>query len=41
MQKLLTASVDVKQLVQGLKSPFTITAVEGINELLEQGWEIE
>ena len=41
MQKLLTASVDVKQLVQGLKSPFTIKTVEGINELLEQGWEIE
>jgi hypothetical protein len=41
MQKLLTATVDAKQLVQGLKSPFTITEVEGVNELLEQGWVIE
>lgn len=41
MQKLLTATVNTNQLVQGLASSFTITEVEGINELLEQGWEIE
>ena len=41
MQKLITVSVDTKQLKQSPTNPFTINEVESINELLEQGWEIE
>jgi hypothetical protein len=41
MQKLITVSVDTKQLAQSPTNPFTINEVDSINELLEQGWEIE
>jgi hypothetical protein len=41
MQKLITVSVDTKQLTQSPTNPFTINEVDSINELLEQGWEIE
>lgn len=41
MQKLITVSVDTKQLIQSPSNPFTINEVDSINELLEQGWEIE
>jgi hypothetical protein len=41
MQKLLTVAIDAKLLINGLHSPFNITEVEAINELLVQGWEIE
>lgn len=41
MQKLVTVSVDTKQLLHNQASPFAINEVDSINELLEQGWEIE
>ena len=41
MQKLLTVAIDAKLLINGLQAPFKITEVVAINELLEQGWEIE
>ncbi len=41
MQKLITVTVDTKQLLKSPANPFTINEVESVNELLEQGWEIE
>src|SRR4051812_20204009 len=41
MQKLITVSVDTKQLKQSTTDPFAINHVDSVNELLEQGWEIE
>ena len=41
MQKLITVSVNTQQLIQSPTNPFTINEVDSINELLEQGWEIE
>ena len=41
MQKLITVTVDTKQLVHSPTNPFTINEVDSINELLEQGWQIE
>jgi len=41
MQKLITVSVDTKQISRTAGSPFTINEVEGINEWLNLGWEIE
>ena len=41
MQKLITVSVDTKQLIQSPTNPFTVNEVDSVNELLEQGWEIE
>lgn len=41
MQKLITVSVNTQQLIQSPTNPFTIHEVDSINELLEQGWEIE
>src|SRR3954462_9633917 len=41
MQKLITVSVDAKQLKPSATEPFTINEVDSVNELLEQGWEIE
>jgi hypothetical protein len=41
MQKLLTVTVKAKQLIEGVKSNFKVDEVEGINELLENGWQIE
>ncbi|MEO5893282.1 MAG: hypothetical protein ABIQ31_23730 [Ferruginibacter sp.] len=41
MQKLITVSVDTKQLTKDPTNPFSISEVDSINELLELGWEIE
>jgi hypothetical protein len=41
MQKVITVAVDTKQLMKSPTNPFTINEVDSINELLEQGWEIE
>ncbi|MEO6549436.1 MAG: hypothetical protein ABIN94_15645 [Ferruginibacter sp.] len=41
MQKLITVSVDTRQLLKTPESPFNINEVDGVNDLLEQGWEIE
>ena len=41
MQKLITVSVDTKQISRTAGSPFTINEVEGLNEWLNLGWEIE
>ena len=41
MQKLLTVTVNAKQIIEGVKSNFKIEEVEGVNELLELGWQIE
>ena len=41
MQKLITVSIDTRQLFKDPNTPFTINEVESINELLEDGWEIE
>lgn len=41
MQKLLTVTVNAKQIIEGAKSNFKIEEVEGVNELLYQGWQIE
>jgi len=41
MQKLITVSVDTKQLLQSADNPFAINEVDSVNELLEQGWVIE
>ena len=41
MQKLITVSVDTKQISRTPGSPFTINEVEGLNEWLNLGWEIE
>jgi hypothetical protein len=41
MQKLFTVTVNAKQLIEGAKSNFKVEEVEGVNEFLEQGWQIE
>lgn len=41
MQKLFTVTVNSKQLIEGVKSNFKVEEVEGVNEFLEQGWQIE
>ena len=41
MQKLITVSVNTKLLSQSAGKAFTINEVDSINELLQQGWEIE
>ena len=41
MQKLLTVTINAKQIIEGAKSNFKIEEVEGVNELLYQGWQIE
>ncbi len=41
MQKLITITIDVKSLQQEADGPFTVTEVDGINDLLEEGWAIE
>jgi hypothetical protein len=41
MQRLITVSVDIKQLLKSPTNPFSINEVDSVNELLEQGWEIE
>ena len=41
MQKLITVSVNTQQLVKSTTDPFSINEVDSVNELLEQGWEIE
>ena len=41
MQKLITVRVDTTQLNQNPGEPFSINEVDSVNELLQQGWEIE
>ena len=41
MQKLITVSVNTKQIAKSVNGPFTINEVEGLNEWLALGWEIE
>lgn len=41
MQKLITVTIDVKQLAKSSTNPFAINEVDSINELLLLGWEIE
>ena len=41
MQKLITVRVDTRQLNQNPGEPFSMNEVDSVNELLEQGWEIE
>jgi hypothetical protein len=41
MQRLITVSVDIKQLMKSTINPFSINEVDSVNELLELGWEIE
>jgi len=41
MQKLFTVTVNSKQLIEGVKSNFKVEEVEGVNEFLQQGWQIE
>ena len=41
MQRLVTVSIDSKQLLKDPNNPFTINEVDTINEMLEHGWEIE
>ena len=41
MQKLITLTINIEKLQEGSKGPFTITEVEEVNELLQQGWALE
>ncbi|MEO6723311.1 MAG: hypothetical protein ABIN67_23290 [Ferruginibacter sp.] len=41
MQKLITVSVNTKDIKKSADSPFTINEVDGLNEWLALGWEIE
>lgn len=41
MQKVITVSIDVNQLVSQAEGTFAISELEVLNEVLEQGWEIE
>lgn len=41
MQRVITVLVDTQQIVKNQTNPFTINEVDGVNEMLEQGWEIE
>jgi hypothetical protein len=41
MQKMLTISLDTKQIKRTAGTPFTIQEVESLNEWLALGWEIE
>jgi len=41
MQRLITVGIDTKQLLKTAGNPFIINDVDSVNELLEQGWEIE
>ena len=41
MQKLLTVSVDTKEIKRNTGTPFTINEVESVNEWLALGWQIE
>src|ERR1043165_7082730 len=41
MQKLITVTIDVEKLQAGSNDHFSITEVEGINDLLDEGWHIE
>lgn len=41
MQKLITVTIDVEKLQQASTGAFTVTEVEEINALLEEGWAVE
>ena len=41
MQKIVTVTVDTTQLSPGKVTPFAVNELEEINEILQQGWQIE
>lgn len=41
MQKIVTIAIDTTQLKSGKATPFSVTELEEINEVLELGWQIE
>lgn len=41
MQKVITVVVDTQKMLKNQTSPFTVNEVDGINEMLEVGWEVE
>lgn len=41
MQKVIAFSIDVNQLVSRSDETFSIAEPEALNELLQEGWEIE
>ena len=41
MQKVITVSIDVNQVVSQAEGTFAISELEVLNGILEQGWEIE
>ena len=41
MQKVITISVDTKHITKNAGSAFSINEVEGLNEWLALGWQIE
>jgi len=41
MQKLLTIAIDIEELKERSSGAFTITEVEGVNALLQEGWMIQ
>ena len=41
MQKVITVSVDLKHITKKAGSAFSINEVEGLNEWLALGWQIE
>lgn len=41
MQKIVTIAIDTTQLKAGKATPFSVTELDEINEVLELGWQIE
>lgn len=41
MQRIVTVTVDTTQLNAGKLNPFAVNELEEINEVLQQGWQIE
>ena len=41
MQKIVTVTVDTTQLSPGKINPFAVNELDEINEILQQGWQIE
>ena len=41
MQKLITITINLGKLQESSKGVFTLTDVEEINEMLEDGWRVE
>jgi hypothetical protein len=41
MQKLITVTINVEKLQTASQGAFTLTEIEEINDLLEDGWNVE